>query len=110
MLIEWPAMAFLKPWRHEAYKTGMKLENPSAGQGLRSSWAGVDSSLVKEWEEKSESAKSREVVAGDERREIEEDLLDGRFFSVYPDVVLCGTCYGCVPSGSPIGCQMAFFL
>jgi len=70
----------------------MKLEHPSAGQGLRSSWAGVDSSLVKEWEVKSESAKSWEVVAGDERREIEEDLLDDRFFAVYPDVVPCGTC------------------
>jgi hypothetical protein len=48
MLTKWPAMAFLKPWRHEAYQAGMKLENPSAGHGLRLSWAGVDSSLVKE--------------------------------------------------------------
>jgi hypothetical protein len=28
MLIKWRAMAFLKPWRHDAYKAGMKLENP----------------------------------------------------------------------------------
>jgi hypothetical protein len=28
MLIKWRAMAFLKPWRHEAYKAGMKLEHP----------------------------------------------------------------------------------
>ena len=110
MLIKWLAMAFLKPWRHEAYKGGMKLEHPSAGQGLRLSWAGVDSSLVKEWEVKSESAKSLEVVAGVERREVEKDILDGRFFSVYPDVVPCGACYGCLPSGSPIGCRLAFFL